>query len=113
MGDSIAHWDGDTLVIHTEKIRGEQSFPPILSSERTEIVERLSLAKDNIILYEYTVTDSALYTQPFTAQIPFVRMPAGQALYEYACHEGNYSFAGTLRGARVEERQNELGQRAD
>ncbi len=110
MGDSIAHWEGETLVIHTEKFRREQSFPPILSSEQTEIVERLSLAEDNVILYEYTVTDPGLYRQPFTAQIPFTRMPSGQVLYEYACHEGNFSFVGSLTGARVEDIQNELKQ---
>lgn len=113
MGDSIAHWEDDTLVIHTEKIRPEQSFDPLYSTERTEIVERLTLAEDNTILYEFTVTDPDLYRQPFTAQIPFIRMPSGQVLYEYACHEGNYSFASTLRGARVAERQNELEQGAN
>jgi hypothetical protein len=113
MGDSIAHWEEDTLVIHTEKIRREQSFPPILSTERTEIVEKMSLAEDNTLVYEYTVTDSSLYKQPFTAQIPFTRMPSGQVLYEYACHEGNYSFEGTLRGARIEDLSNESNQSAN
>ena len=109
MGDSVARWEGETLVIHTEKIRREQSFPPIYSTESTEIVERLSLAEKNVILYEYTVTDPSLYEQPFTAQIPFTRMAPGQVLYEYACHEGNYSFVGSLAGARREDIQNEIG----
>jgi len=113
MGDSIANWDGDTLVIHTEKFRDEQSFPPILSSESTEVVERLSLMGGDIILYEYTVTDPDLYNQPFTAQVPFTRMASGQTLYEYACHEGNYSFAGSLTGARVEEVRSEFGKDED
>ena len=107
MGDSIASWEGDTLVIHTEGIRREQSFPPIYSTENTEIVERLSLAENNVILYEYTVTDPGLYEKPFTAQIPFTRMAPGQVLYEYACHEGNYSFVGSLAGARREDIVNE------
>ena len=108
MGDSVAHWEDDTLVIHTEKIRREQSFPPIFSTEKTEIVERLSFADNNTILYEYTVTDSDLYKQSFTAQIPFTRSAPGRALYEYACHEGNYSFVGSLAGARREDVDNEF-----
>ncbi|MDD9888821.1 MAG: hypothetical protein OXU30_00590 [Gammaproteobacteria bacterium] len=104
MGDSIAHWEDDTLVIHTNKFRDEHSYPPILSSESFEVEERLSLTPAGEILYRYTVTDPALYTQPFTAEIPFTRMEAGRVLYEYACHEGNYSWEGSLRGARVQER---------
>jgi len=108
MGDSIARWEGDTLVIHTEKVRWEQSFRPIHNTVRTEIVERLSLAENDVILYEYTVTDPSLYKQPFTVQIPFTRMKPGEILYEYACHEGNYSFSGSLAGARREDVQREF-----
>ena len=104
MGDSIAHWEGDTLVIHTNKFRAEHSYPPILSTDLFEVEERLSLTANDKILYQYTVTDPNLYTQAFTAEVPFTRMEAGRVLYEYACHEGNYSWANSLRGARIEER---------
>lgn len=107
MGDSIAHWEGDTLVIHTNKFRAEHSYPPILSTALFEVEERLSLTADDKILYQYTVTDPNLYTQAFTAEVPFTRMEAGRVLYEYACHEGNYSWANSLRGARMEERNTE------
>jgi hypothetical protein len=103
MGDSIAHWEGDTLVIHTNKFRAEHSYPPILSTDLFEVEERLSLTANDKILYQYTVTDPNLYTQAFTAEVPFTRMEAGRVLYEYACHEGNYSWANSLRGARMEE----------
>ncbi len=104
MGDSIAHWEDDTLVIHTNNFRDEHSYPPILSTETFEVEERLSLTEEGTILYRYTVTDPAIYTQPFTVEIPFTRMEEGKVLYEYACHEGNYSWEASLRGARVEER---------
>ena len=104
MGDSIAHWEDDTLVVHTNNFRDEQSFPPILSTDRFEVVERFALTTENEFLYSYTVTDPNVYTQPFTAEIPFKRMALGEVLYEYACHEGNYSFANSLRGARMEDR---------
>ena len=108
MGDSVAHWEDDTLIIHTKNIRWEQSFRPIHSTVRTEVVEKLSGAENDVLLYEYTVTDPSLYKQPFTVQIPFTRMAPGQVLYEYACHEGNYSFAGSLAGARRQDVQSEL-----
>ncbi|NKB33655.1 MAG: hypothetical protein GKR91_11210 [Pseudomonadales bacterium] len=104
MGDSIARWEGDTLVIHTNNFRDEHSYPPILSTASFEVEERLSLSEDGILLYQYTVTDPALYTQAFTAEVPFTRMERGRVLYEYACHEGNYSWGNSLRGARIEER---------
>jgi len=103
MGDSIAHWEEDTLVVHTNNFRDEQSFPPIFSTDRFEVEERFSLTEQNEILYSYTVTDPNVYTGPFVAEIPFKRMAPGEVLYEYACHEGNYSFANSLRGARMED----------
>jgi len=103
MGDSVARWEDDTLVIHTSGFRAEQSFPPILSSKELEIEERLTFTNGGELLYSYTVVDPVVYTQSVTAEVPFTRMAEGQVLYEYACHEGNYSFANTLRGARMEE----------
>ena len=108
MGDSVGHWENQTLVIHTDKIRREQSFPPIFSTVNTQITERLSLGENGTLVYEYTVTDPELYLQSFTAQIPFTRMHNGQVIYEYACHEGNYSFVGSLAGARWEDAQSEI-----
>ena len=47
---------------------------------------------ENEILFRYTVSDPQIYEQTFTAEISLRRMPADQKLYEYACHEGNYSM---------------------
>ena len=109
----MGHWENQTLVIHTDKIRREQSFPPIFSTVKTQITERLSLGENGTLVYEYTVTDPELYLQSFTAQIPFTRMHNGQVIYEYACHEGNYSFVGSLAGARWEDAQSELNSDAN
>jgi len=108
MGDSIGHWEDDTLVVHTNNFRYEQSFPPILSSASFEVVERFSITEDDEILYNYTLIDPNIYTQEVIVEVPFTRMAPGEVLYEYACHEGNYSFINTLRGARMEELQAEL-----
>ena len=78
MGQLIGDWEADTLVIHTTTFRDEQSYTPILSTETFEVEERLSLNSEGNILYKYTVTDPQLYTQPFTAEIPFTRMEQGR-----------------------------------
>ena len=57
----------------------------------------------NELLFQFTVTDPNNYTQPWTAEIPLQRMAEGLMLYEYACHEGNYSIPSMLRAARMEE----------
>jgi len=52
------------------------------------------------LLYEFTVDDSVTFTAPIVAQIPMKR---GNAMFEYACHEGNYGLPNILAGARQEE----------
>ena len=50
-----------------------------------------------------TVIDPAIYTAPWTAQIPLYT-EEGLDLYEYACHEGNWAVRNTLSGGRAEDR---------
>jgi hypothetical protein len=52
--------------------------------------------------YTYTVNDPGTWTKPWTAQIPMKR--SGLPLYEYACHEGNYSMPNILSGHRAKEK---------
>ena len=65
------------------------------------LVERLTRVDDDILLYEFTVTDPQTWSQPWTAEIPMRRNDL--PLFEYACHEGNYSMEGILSGARADE----------
>jgi len=100
MGDSIGHWDGDTLVVETRNFRSEQSFRG--SSESAVVTERFTrVAKDKIV-YRFTVDDPATFTSSFTGELPFVTVDAN--IYEYACHEGNYALPGILSGAREAEK---------
>ena len=101
MGDSIGHWEGDTLVIETRNFRPEQSFRG--SSENAVVTERLTrVAKDKII-YHFTFDDPTTFTSSFTGELPFV--PVDANIYEYACHEGNYALPGILSGAREAEKK--------
>jgi hypothetical protein len=71
------------------------------------IVERFSRYADNEIFYQFSVDDSNIYSQPWTAELSFYATEGG--MYEYACHEGNYSMPGILAGARKLEVEGELG----
>ena len=103
MGDSVAYWEGDTLVVKTRDFHPQQSFRG--SSEELLITERFSLQDDDKIKYAFTLEDPLSYTQPWTGEIAMNRKPAGEVMYEYACHEGNYAFPGILGGARRQEQE--------
>lgn len=103
MGDSIARYEGDTLVIHTNQFRPEQSTAFLRNSAALEVTETYQRTAHDEILFRFTVDDPQIYQRAFTAEIPLRRMPANQRLYEYACHEGNYSMIYILQGARVQE----------
>ena len=99
LGDSIGHWEGDTLVVDTTNYR-PRAFQNI-SSERLHIIERFTLQDASTLRYEITVNDPDTYARPWSLMIPLHR--SSKPVYEYACHEGNYSLAGILAGARAEE----------
>ena len=101
-GDSRGWYEGDTLVVETVNIRPlqmQQSSIPITEDGR--IIERFTRHSDTEIVYQFTVEDEQLYTQPWTAELSYHATEG--PMYEYACHEGNYSVPGILGGARREE----------
>jgi hypothetical protein len=98
-GDSRGRWEGRSLVIETENFRGQTNVPG--SSSNMHLVERLTRVDADTLLYEFTVTDSTTWTRPWTAVIPMRRVQ--DPIYEYACHEDNYSIRGVLSGARAQE----------
>lgn len=104
MGDSRGRWGGNTLIVETTNFNGkhEQVARPLLeSSEHLSLVERFTRVDADTLLYEYTVTDPTIWVRPWTAQLPMKKNP--DRMYEYACHEGNYSMEVRLRGARALE----------
>jgi hypothetical protein len=102
-GDSWGRWEGDVLVVETTNVSPDQSMAGVQLSEDAKVTERFSRVDQDTILYEFLVEDPATFTEPWGGQIPFARFE--QQLYEYACHEGNYSLPGVLSGARYEEAQ--------
>ena len=101
-GDSVARWYGDTLVVVTTQIRPQIApvgTPPF--DQQRRVTERFSLISPSQIGYEYVLEDSAMLTAPMRVQYALTRTDHG--IYEYACHEGNYSIGNMLRGARFAE----------
>ena len=96
-GDSRASWDGDTLVVETSNFLRETSFGG--SSASLHLVERFTRTGADTLTYSFTATDPTTWVGPFTAEVRMTR--SSEPLYEYACHEGNYSMASSLTGAQA------------
>ena len=100
LGDSIGHWEGDTLVVDTSNFTDQTAFRG--SGENLHVIERFSRADANTILYRVTIDDPTTFTKKWTMEYPFVAT-AGP-VFEYACHEGNYAMFDSLSGARAVEK---------
>jgi len=102
LGDSVAHWDGDVLVVETRKLHPQQALRNIAAlSDQGVVIERFSRSSDEQILYEFEVRDSIFYTESWSGEMVFNATDTQP--YEYACHEGNYGLPGILAGARRAE----------
>jgi hypothetical protein len=100
MGDSRGHWDGDTLVVETTNFSEKNLYRG--ATENMKLVEKFSRTAEGTLVYEFTVSDPATWTQAWTGRVPLEKID--EKLYEYACHEGNYGMEGILKGTRTEER---------
>jgi hypothetical protein len=100
-GDSIGHWEGNTLVVDSTNFTARNPFHG--SGDKLHVVERLTRVDADTILYQFTVEDPETWDQPWTAETAWSKVDG--PILEYACHEGNYSMSNTLRGARVADEE--------
>ena len=98
-GDSRGHWDGDTLVVETRNFSPKSYFRG--STDGLHLVERFTRSGPDTLTYRVTLTDPDTWEEPWTVEVPLQRRE--QAIYEFACHEGNHSIEGMLKTARIEE----------
>jgi hypothetical protein len=109
LGTSVGWWEGDTLVVDTQGLRpgviakGQR----VLVSGATRVTERFTRVSPHEIFYAFTVEDPTLLTHPWRGETTI--HPAKGPLFEYACHEGNYSMETMLAGARLAERETAAG----
>ena len=106
LGDSIGYWEGDTLVVKTKNHHLQQRFRAairhqILISDEAIITERFKRVGEDEILYQFQVDDKEAYKDVWEGEMPL--RASSKKIYEYACHEGNYSMANILAGARAQE----------
>ena len=98
-GDSRGRWEGKTLVVETTNFTDKTNFRG--SGENMRLTERFTRIDENTLLYQFTVDDPESFVRPWSGEIPMKKAPG--PIYEYACHEGNYSLSNTLSAARAEE----------
>jgi hypothetical protein len=101
LGDSVGRWEGNTLVVETQGFRpGLSGHGDTLTlSGDAQLAERFTRIAVGEILYAFTVTDPALFSRPWRGELIF--KPSPGAIFEYACHEGNYSIVNILAAARL------------
>jgi hypothetical protein len=100
MGDSRGHWDGDTLVVDTTNFSDKTNFRG--ADQNLHLVERFKRASDGVLMYQFTVDNETAFTRSWTVELPMRK--SQDPMFEYACHEGNYSLLNVLAGARAEEK---------
>jgi hypothetical protein len=101
MGVSRGRWEGNTLVVETTNFNGKNPFRG--TSENVKITERFMRVADNQMVYRFTVEDPSTWDKPWTAEMNVAKTEG--PMFEHACHEGNYSVANILAGARIEEKK--------
>jgi hypothetical protein len=96
MGCPVGRWEGATLVVETAHFRPglTKVTDDLWLSDHARVVERFTRTGPDEITYLFTVSDPTLFTRPWRGEMVF--RPAHGQMYEYACHEGNYSLPGIL-----------------
>ena len=101
LGDSVGHWDGDTLVVDTTNYSPKSNFRG--SHQNLHVIERFTRVSPNRIDYQITLNDPTTWVMPWTLMIPLKK--TNEEIYEYACHESNEAMVGILSGARAKEKE--------
>ena len=104
MGNSVGHWEGDTLVVETRNLNSQSLIQNAVLSDAGVVIERFTLADANTLDYRMTVNDPKSWTAPWTMRMPIPRED-NYGFFEYGCHEGNYAMVNLLSGSRAEEKR--------
>jgi len=101
LGDSIGHYEGNSLVVETTNLPQANNFYGAWKDLKvTEWFTRVSPTR---IKYRFQVEDPGVWDKPWGGEYEFY--PLKGQLYEYACHEGNYALPAILAGARRQEQE--------
>ncbi len=102
---SVGRWEGPTLVVETSGLRAgvTKLDDNIYLSDQSRVVERFTRTGPKEIAYLFEVSDPSLFTRAWRGEM--VLRQAEGMIYEYACHEGNYSLPTILHAARMAEKK--------
>jgi hypothetical protein len=106
-GDSVGHWEGNTLVIDTTNLSGKTGFYG--ADDKLHVIERISRMDGDTLLYQFEVDDPTAFTKPWKGELTMSAAPG--PIYEYACHEGNYALEHLMQGARAEDKAEAAGKK--
>jgi hypothetical protein len=108
MGHSVAHWEGDTLVVDVTRFNGKNWFDRAgnFHSDALHLVERFTPISPDAIRYEVTIEDPKVFTRPWRIAMPLYRRLEPEAqLLEYRCIEFTEEFLyGNLRKQQLVKR---------
>jgi hypothetical protein len=102
MGVPHGHWEGNTLVVETTNFKARSAYRNA-NAETLKLVERFTRTAPDKIEWTVTVDDPTTWSRPWTFAIPLT-MNDQEAIFEYACHEGNQAIKNILNAARAAER---------
>lgn len=105
-GHSVGRWEGATLVVDTTNFNDGRGFygdagGNFAWDRHLRLTERFSLLDRDTLLYQFEIDNPTAYTKPWKGELTMTR--TDQRIYEFACHEGNYSLENMLRGQRAVE----------
>ena len=101
LGDSVGHWEGNTLVVDTTNFHPDREWRG--STSGMHLIERLTITDPKTLKYEFTVEDATTWTRPWSAEVVWPRIEPG--IYEFACHEQNYGLMNVVKGAQIRARE--------
>ena len=101
LGDSVGHWEGNTLVIDTTNFDPGREWRG--STTDMHLIERLTITDPKTLKYEFRVEDPTTWTRPWSAEVIWPRIEPG--LFEFACHEQNYGLINVVKGAQIRARE--------
>ena len=107
-GDSIGRWEGNTLIVDTTNFNDGGGYYGDAGGNfgwdrNLHLIERFSLLDPGTLLYQFTIDNPTAFTRPWSGELTMTRSDG--RIYEFACHEANYSLENMLRGYRAAERK--------
>jgi hypothetical protein len=108
LGHSVGRWEGDTLVVDTTNFNDAGGFYGDAGGNfgwdrNLHLVERFKLFDQDTLLYQFEIDDPTAFTRPWKGELTMARGEGN--IYEFACHEANYSLENILRGFRATEKK--------